>query len=185
MKRIACLLPLCILLSGCGASDKPMEEALALRGKVLASGCNFQCEITADYIDTLEVFTLDCVANLDGTLDFTVVAPESIAGITGSTDEEEGALTFDDVILGFPLMADDRISPVSAPWLLIHTLKSGCITACVREGDGLHMTIDDSYADDALTLDIWTDSSLAPISAEISWQGRRVVSMQVEGFAYL
>lgn len=186
MKRtILAAAALLVCLSGCASSDAQMEEALALRGKLLSSGCSFRCEITADYIDTVEVFTLDCVANTDGTVDFTVAEPESISGITGKVSGEEGALTFDDVVLAFPLMADDTLSPVSGPWLLINTLKSGYITACTREGEGLHLTIDDSYADDALTLEIWTDGSGNPISGEISWQGRRVVSMEVEGFSYL
>lgn len=162
-----------------------MEEALTIRNRLLSSGCSFRCEITADYIDTVEVFTLDCTTTDNGGLSFSVVEPESISGVAGSVSGGEGALTFDDVVLAFPLMADDRISPVSAPWLLISTLRSGYITACAREGEGLRLTIDDSYADDALTLEVWTDGEGNPTAGEISWQGRRVVSMTVEDFAYL
>lgn len=183
MKRIMAFLAV-FCLCGCSAADQEMEEALAVRSRLLSSDCSFRCEITADYIDTVEVFTLECTTD-DGALGFSVAEPESISGITGTVSNGEGALTFDEAVLAFPLMADDRISPVSAPWLLISALRSGCITACAHEGDGLHLSIDDSYDDDALTLEIRMDANGYPVSGEISFQGRRVVSMTVENFVYL
>ena len=185
MKKMLLALATVMVFSGCGATDSEMEEALTIRSKMLSTGCSFRCQITADYIDTVEVFTLDCVVGTEGKAEFTVVEPESISGITGQVDAEEGTLNFDETILAYPLMADNRLSPVSGPWLLINTLRKGYITACAREEEGLHLTIDDSYADDALTLEIWTDANGYPTMGEICWQGRRVVSMSVEGFAYL
>lgn len=184
MKRLALALTMLFFLSGCSA-DQEMEQALQLRSRLLSSQCSFRCEITADYIDTVEEFTLDCTMDSDGTVNFTVSQPRGISGVTGKVDGEEGTLTFDDVILAFPLMADDRLSPVSSPWLLMNTLKEGYITAVAREGEGLHLTIDDSYADDALTLEVWTDALGNPTAGEIGWKGRRVISMKVEDFAYL
>lgn len=184
MKRLAIALTMLIFLTGCSA-DQEMEQALQLRSKLLSSQCSFRCQITADYIDTVEEFTLDCTMDSGGTVNFTVSQPQSISGVTGKVDGEEGALTFDDVILAFPLMADDRLSPVSSPWLLMNTLKAGYITAVTREGEGLHLTIDNSYADDALTLEVWTDADGNLTAGEIAWKGRRVISMQVENFAYL
>lgn len=185
MKRLVLALAMVVFLTGC-SGEQEMEEALQIRSRLLAaSSCSFRCQITADYIDTVEQFTLDCAMDSGGTLTFSVVEPQSISGVTGKVNGEEGALTFDETILAFPLMADDRLSPVSAPWLLMNTLKQGYITACSREGEGLHLTIDDSYADDALTLEIWTDGSGNPTAGEVCWQGRRVVSMSVEDFACL
>jgi len=184
LRRIGSLILLGALLCGCSA-DKEMEAALALRSRMVSSGCSFRCEITADYIDYVEEFTLDCSAGADGTVEFTVIEPESIQGIRGSVDGTEGTLNFEDMILGFPLMADERLSPVAAPWILIKTLRSGYITACVREEDGLHLTIDDSYADDALTLEIYLDEDGLVEGCEIGWRGRRQVSMEVEDFAFL
>lgn len=184
MKRLLSVLTLLVFLTGCAGEDE-MEEALKLRSALLSLDCVFQCQITADYIDSVEQFTLDCAVSREGEVAFTVTAPQSISGITGTVSGDAGTLTFDGQVLAFPLLAQDRLSPVSAPWLLMSTLRGGCITACAREGEGLHLTIDDSYADDALTLEIWTDGDGIPISAEIGWQGRRVVSMVLEGFAYL
>jgi len=173
-----------LLFCGC-TGNKGMEDALAVRSRLNSSGCSFRCEITADYIDYVEEFTLDCSAGADGTVEFTVIEPESIQGIRGSVDGTEGTLNFEDMILGFPLMADERLSPVAAPWILIKTLRCGYITACVREEDGLHLTIDDSYADDALTLEIYLDEDGLVEGCEIGWRGRRQVSMEVEDFVFL
>lgn len=184
MKKLLPVL-LMLFLWGCTAKDDAMEEALGIRGKLLASGCTFRCTVTADDSGTLETFTLDCGSDMDGGLNFAVEAPESISGITGSVDGEEGRLTFDDQVIGFPLLAQDRISPVSAPWILMNTLRKGCITSVARTDTGLLLCIDDSYADDALNLEVWTDLQGIPIAGEISWQGRRMVSMVIEGFTYV
>ena len=183
MKRIILLLVPVLLLSGC-AGDGLQEQALAIRSSCLgARECRFQAEITADYIDSVEEFTLDCVTDSDGILTFTVESPEAIAGITGTVSGEEGTLIFDDQILGFPLMAEDRLSPVSAPWIAMKALRSGYLRAYVQEGDLLHLTVDDSYADDALTVEVWARDGI-PVAAEIAWQGRRAVSMEIENFTF-
>ena len=61
LKRIWGLLIFCLLLSG-GKSEE--DAAMSLRQRVLkAHHLQFQAEITADYGDTLSVFTLDCQAS--------------------------------------------------------------------------------------------------------------------------
>ena len=52
-----------------------------------------------------------------------------------------------------------------------------------REEDALHMTVDDSYAEDALRLDIWLRANV-PVQADISHNGRRILSLEVKNFDY-
>ena len=184
MRKIFPMLVLGLLLCGC-TRDKGMEEALAVRSRLLSSGCSFRCEITADYIDHYEEFELECVAEADGSVSFTVLEPESISGIRGTVSGTDGTLEFEDLVLAFPLMADERISPVAAPWLLVNTLRSGYITASVREGELLHLTIDDTYAEDALTLEVWVEEDGQIDGCEIGWRGRRLLTVEVEDFVYL
>ena len=174
---------LAVLLCGCAGQDGQMDRVLTLRARLLQSkGCNFDAVITADYGDQIHKFTLSCQADEKGSVSFTVIAPENIAGITGRIDAEGGKLTFDDQLLAFPLLADGQLSPVSSPWVLIKTLRSGYITACGKDGDFLLATIDDSYADDALQLDIWFNGENTPVRTEILWNGRRFLSMEVKNF---
>lgn len=185
MKKAALLL-IALVLTGCKQENREMEEALSFRSRLLsAQGVRFEAEITADYADELYEFSLDCKGDSLGNVTFTVTAPETIAGITGTMAETGGALTFDDTALQFDLMAEGTLSPVSAPWLLIKTLRSGCITSVCREEDMLRLSIDDSYEDDALRLDIWLDSDGCVTRAEVLQEGMRILTLRVANFQIL
>lgn len=186
MKRFFCLLLCLCLLAGCSTHDSSLQRGVDLRERILTgNGCHFTLEITADFGDSIYTFCLDCEADKQGNISFCVDAPESIQGISGKIDAMGGKLTFDDKVLAFSLLADGEVSPVSAPWLFLKTLRSGYLTSAGMDGDLLRLTIDDSYEEDALQLDIWVDKTELPIYAEVIWQGRRVLSMSVQDFSIL
>ena len=82
-----------LVLSGCGNSDKAMEEGMQLRQKMLSSaGCSFDATVTADYGDEIYEFTLSCQADERGDLGFTVISPDSISGVTGTVSGTGGKL---------------------------------------------------------------------------------------------
>lgn len=183
MKKTAALMLALFLLSGCSNAKKQIDRALGLRTRLLqGEGCSFTAGITADYGDQLYSFTLECRGDSLGNLAFTVTEPESIAGITGSITQEGGRLTFDDTALEFPLMADDQLTPVSAPWLLLKTLRGGYLTGAGQEGELLRLAVDDSYEEDALHLDIWLNESDMPVRADILYDGRRILSLTIVDF---
>lgn len=183
MKRAALLVFFLVILSGCSSENRELERGMALRDKLLSSnGCSFDAAITADYGDKLYEFDMACQGDAQGNLSFTVTEPETIAGITGTVSDTGGRLTFDDTALQFNLMADDQLSPVSAPWIFLKTLRSGYLTSAGMEGEALRLTIDDSYEDDALQLDIWVDGNDVPVRAEILYDGRRILSLAVTNF---
>ena len=182
MKKATALL-LVLFLAGCSAKNAAMERCLKLRTTLLAaSACTFEADITADYGDKLHSFTLRCEADADGAVAFTVEKPQSIAGITGTVDGSDGALTFDETALYIPMLTDGQLTPVAAPWLLLKTLRAGCIVAVGQEGDGLLLSIDDSYDDDALRLDIRLDGNNIPTRAEVTYRERKILSLDVRNF---
>ena len=184
MKKAAVLVLCLVCLTGCSSSNTEIQRGMALRSKLLqAESCTFDADITADYGDELHRFSMSCKADAKGELTFTVIAPETIAGITGTIDDEGGKLTFDDVALHFELLADDQLSPVSAPWVLLKTLRSGYLTSAGMEDALLRLSIDDSYDEDALHLDIWLDKEDIPQRAEIVYDGKRILSLAVKSFA--
>ena len=105
-----------------------------------------------------------------------------IEGIRGTVSGTEGTVEFDDTVLAFPLMADGRLSPLSGPWVLMKAIRSGNILAAGQDGDLIHLTIDDSYGDNALSVDLWVEDG-AVREAEIAWEGRRCLTMTVEDFS--
>lgn len=182
MKKVIGVLLVMLLLSGCGDSNRELEQGMAFRTKLLAaSQCSFDAEITADYGDKVYTFSMSCLGNSDGDISFTVTQPETIAGVAGTISEEGGKLTFEDTALCFELMADDQLSPVSAPWVFLRTLRSGYLTSACMEDGLLRLSIDDSFEDDALHLDIWLEDD-APVRAEILYDNRRILTVTVNHF---
>ena len=185
MKKVLSLLLTGLLLTGCAAAPKEMDRALALRTKLLqASACTFDAEVTADYGDKLYTFGMNCSADAKGELSFRVCAPESISDITGRVSRQGGALTFDQTALHFSLLADDQLSPVSAPWILMKALRGGYITSAGMDGELLRVSVNDSYDDDALNLDVWLDAGDVPQKADICYDGKRILSIRVENVVF-
>ena len=81
-------------------------------------------------------------------------------------------------------MADGEISPVTAPWLFIKTLRGGYIRGCTSGEDSYQIEIDDSYEENALRLNINIEKDL-PAYCEIFWKGRRAIMVTVENFVLL
>ena len=183
MKKLAAAVAMLVLLTGCSGEPKEMQKGLDLRSELLkASECRFSCEITADYSDRVYTFSMDCQCDSQGNVTFAVTAPETIAGITGAAADSGGKLTFDGTALQFDLMAQEQVTPVSAPWILMKTLRSGYITSAGMDSGRLRLNIDDSYEDDALHLDIWLGEDNRPENAEILYKDRRILSLKVSNF---
>jgi len=182
LRKTAWLLTLVLLFTGCSGKREELDRAMKLRTSLLAGDCSFDVEITADYGDELYAFAVSCRGDSRGNLAFTVTSPETIAGITGVIEQGEGKLTFENTVLAIPLLADGQLTPVSAPWILLKTLQGGYLTAAGMEEDLLRLTVQDSYAEDALQLDIWLDREDMPVRADVLYDGRRILAMKVTNF---
>lgn len=170
-------------LPACANQDDCLQQGMQLRQQLLENSCSFVADITADYGDKTYSFTVGCTADRNGDIRFVVIAPEAIAGISGRLSNEKGFLTFDETVLAFPLLADGEVSPVSAPWLLMKTLRSGYLASAGKVGTETVLTIHDSYENEALQLDIQLDESGYPKYADVFWQGRGVLSIAVKEFS--
>lgn len=183
MKQVTAIFLTLVLLTGCTGKRDELDRAMKLRASLLGClGCSFDVTITADYGDEIYEFAMACEADGRGNLNFTVTQPETIAGITGNVSSGEGKLTFDDVAMKFPLMADGQVTPISGPWIFVKTLLGGYLTAVNQEESLLHLTVHDSYEEDALRMEIWLNESDAPVCGEIFYDGRRIVTMAVTNF---
>lgn len=185
MKKAVVLL-LLFFLSGCSGTTDEMEAGLKLRSELLQStGCSFAAEITVDYGDQLHMFSMDCRSDSDGGISFTVTEPDTISGITGKLTDEVGELIFDETALYFELLAEEQLSPICAPWILMKTLRNGYLTSACREEGNLRLSIDDSFEEDPLCLDVWLNSENLPERAEILYDGRKILSVSLKKFEIL
>ena len=186
MKRIALILSLLVILTGCGVNNAELDRAMELRARLLsAKGCSFDALITADFGDKTYTFSVACQADGQENVTFSVKEPETIAGITGTISGEGGKLIFDDTALTFELLTDGQVTPVSAGWLLIKTLAGGYVKSCGMDLDRIRLAVDDSYQNDALHLDIWLGDGDLPVYAEILYKDRRILSLDVTNFRIL
>ena len=77
------------------------------------------------------------------------------------------------------------LSPVSGPWILMKTLRSGYLTSGSTENGCVRLSVDDSYEKDPLRLDILLDENRLPKQADILYQGRRILSVALTNLRIL
>lgn len=186
MKKVWVLVAM-LFLFGCSGETSEMDRGLAFREKLLkAKGCSFEMELTADFGDKTYSFSMACQGNEDGSLEFSIQKPDTISGISGILTAAGGKITFDEErAVAFPMLAEGALTPVSGPWIFYNALRSGYILVSGMEGELLRLTINDSYEEDALQVDVWLDNEERPIMAEIFWQSRRILSIRVTNFQLL
>ena len=155
---------------------------MELRRKLLLNSCTFVAKITADYGEELYNFQMQCSSDTTGTMTFTVTSPDSVSGISGQISSDSAKLTFDGTVLTFPPLAGGKVVPVTAPWIFIHTLRSGFLSACGSDGDNRLILADDSYEENALHLEILTDATMKPLQAEIFWNQQLILSIEISDF---
>ncbi len=183
LKKVIFALMMALVLWGCSGSNEGFDRAMALRTSLLnGQGCQFEAKISADFGDRTYTFLMDCMSDGEGNLHFTVKEPMYIEGITGTIQAQGGKLTFDDTALAFPLMAEGISSPVSGPWILITALRSGYVRYCGEEDGLFRMTVDDSFQENALTLDIWLSVEQGPVQADIYEENRRIMGIEIKNF---
>lgn len=186
MKRLLSLLLIVCVLSGCASESDEIDRVVALRTDLQnKDGYSFNTNVTVDYGDTFTTFDLSCQCDNQQNMDITVVKPDTISGITCRISGGKGKLTFDETAVAFEMLADNQITPVSAPWLTIKALRSGYISATSAEDDGILVRLDDSLSGTTYSVDIWLEENNLPKYAEIIWQGKRIVSMSISEFKFL
>ena len=186
MKRLLTLILCTFIFVGCNKVGDNMDRAIAFRQTLLQqNGCRFTCDLTADYGNILYSFSLECEADKEGTIAFTVSSPESISGITGVISATGGKITFDNSVLGFPILSENLPTPLGGPWIFMTALRSGYIRTSDDVGGKLSLTIADTYEEDAILMLIDFDEEDVPVYCELIWQGRRILSMEIKSFTYL
>ena len=160
-----------------------VEQVVDLRNKILrCQECKFNAFVTADYGDSTCSFTMQCTKDSEGNMNMVVLEPETISGITANIKAGRGQLTFEDKALAFELVADGQITPISAPWLFVDALSSGYINICGKDEEKIRAQIDDTFSGVQFSMDIWLKEDLIPIRAEVIWQGRRIMSIDIDDF---
>ena len=175
---------LSIFLTGCAAKS-PAQQPLTFRTALLeAGGCSFTAAVTADYGETTADFTLDASFAPDTGASLTVTAPETIAGITAHVKDSTADVSFDNTQLGLGSLANGRLAPLAAPYVLGQSWAGAYIDSTGTEDGLLRATYRLGYDKQELVVDTWfTEEPFTPQYAEISADGRMVLSIRISNFA--
>ncbi len=150
---------------------------------VQAGGCSFTALITADFGDTVQEFTLECMTDDSDRLHLTVIAPETLAGISATVSEAGGKITYDGMAMDFGLLANGNVIPAAAP-AIVNACWTGAYIACGGDEDGLYrVTYEKDYDEKKLIVDTWFEKNL-PICAEICYNDERIIKITISDFSF-
>lgn len=183
MRRILAILILAaLLLSGCGGAENALAPAIEFRAALVqAGGCSFTARVTADDGEAVAEFTLRCVSEDTGAVQFEVVAPETLAGITATVSADGGTITYDGMAMEFGLLANGNVIPVAAPALVLCCWRQEYLAAAGTDEAGYRATYEKDFDEKRLVVDTWFENGI-PIYAEVCYNSRRILKLELSDF---
>lgn len=184
-KALGLLLICSLLLGGCsdaGFDIGQVQEAYAQQVEITA-----EADITT-HSGVLADYTVSFIRK-DGVATVTLLAPESLVGISARTFEDRAEIEYEDAAVETLLPPISGFIPVDALAGVVNDL-AGSIPAdyCAEElGDVpcIALTFETTADEYAAQKRIWLDSqSLAVVRAEFYLDGQMIMSMNVNNFAF-
>ena len=172
-----------LLLSACAGRSGDDETALKVRAALAgADGCAYTMDVHADCDGRLYDFQLAYAAQGGGAT-VTVLAPELLAGVRASVDEDGTDLTFDGLELALEDGAAGAASPLLLPWLLHTCLQSAYIAYTAQDEGGTAVRYQYGYDETRLEVQVLLDrASLVPLNCEVFQDGQVILSAEISDF---
>lgn len=187
MRRFSAILTMLLcLLCACssGKGTDHVQAAMDFRADLLsAGGCAFQSECTADWGDTVFSCTLDGDLDPEGGGWVTVLAPESVAGISAALKGGEGTLEYEDVALGLSPLPGS-IAPIQLPGVFVQAWTQGWIAGAGRDGDALCVQYELGYGPEKLTIYTWFDENARPLRGELYYDDHMGAAVTLTEFTF-
>ena len=187
LKLAAVLTILLCLLTACGSKEsKELQAPMDFRAQLLQAGeCTFSASVTANYGESVQQFVLCCDCRTDGTAALEIKEPQTISGITAQTSDNGGSLVFDGAAVSFGTLADGTVAPISAPSLIVSAWSDAYICTAGTEGTFRRVTYENGYNEQQLFIDCWFDEKNIPICAEICYNDRTVLKIEIADFSFV
>ena len=178
MKRVLPFV-LCLILL-CGCADDGKSQFLEFVNVVSsAENISFSAKVSAQYSDKTAQFTLGYEQTADGA-SVSVIEPEMLRGIKANVTGKNLSLEYDGAMLDIGTLDDAVLSPMSSLPLIVQAMRNGHLEISWVEDDMLAARI--IPADDYVVT-LWSDSSLTPRSAEISYKENTVVLVEISDWS--
>lgn len=181
-KLLAVPMLLLCLLCACGGNEKdPLQAPVDFRAALLAhGGCCFQLQARAESGGAVWELTLDCALDAAGSGTVTVLAPETIAGITAETDGSTGRLRYQTLALGLGTLPGVELAPAAAPGRLVRAWAQDWISSAGAEDDNLLVC----YEADTFSVRTRFDAAGVPVRAELAVDGSVYFDAEIQNFVW-
>ena len=175
------MMSLCLLCACGGKESEPIQAPMDFRRELLTrGGCAMELEARAESGNLVWELTLDCSLDPTGKGSVTVLAPESIAGVTALVDEAAGGLRYGDLALGLGLLPGTELAPAAAPGKLVRAWAQTWIASAGEEGPGSMAR----YEDGRFTVSTWFDENRVPLRAELAVDGKLCFTAEIRKFEW-
>ncbi len=176
------MLILCLLCACSGGGNDPLQTPMDFRTTLLGrGGCAFELEAQADTGELVWALTLACELDPEGRGTVTVLAPESIAGISAVTREDGDALCYEDLALGLGTLPGTELSPAQAPGRLVRAWTGAWIASAGAEAESPLAC----YEEGDLGVRTWFDAEGRPTRAELAVDGQVFFTGEIKNFTFL
>ena len=178
---ICVLMTMPLLLAACGGTGMSEAEELALtiRGEYLeTTRWTGRAAVTADYGQRVYQYEMTVTASQEETV-LTLTMPENISGITARIVGKEGLLEYDGLSVETGPLDGEGLTPVSAIPVQLEAARSGYMTTCTLEEEGL-LRVEcgepEGSPDSGRIVTLWFDGETHALrKGEISVDGFRVI----------
>lgn len=175
------MMSLCLLCACGGKEREPIQAPMDFRRELLTQGgCAMELEARAESGNLVWELTLDCRLDPAGKGSVTVLAPESISGVTALVDDTAGSLRYGDMALGLGLLPGTELAPAAAPGKLARSWTQAWIASAGEEDAGVMAR----YEDGRFTVSTWFDENQIPIRAELAVDGKLCFTAEIRKFEW-
>ncbi len=172
---VSVLMMTLLLLPGCGPREaRPAQRFETFRRALLdGAGISARAVLTVDYGGTVAGYAMDLTWDGSETV-MEITEPALIAGTRITARWGEGTMAYGDVMLGAGPIDSEGRNTVSAVPAILEAMAGGHGELFWREGDMIAARL---YVSDAVRCTLWlTADTLVPVTAELSEDGRRIMS---------
>ncbi len=168
-----------VFLCACGGGEEErlqeMRTELDPAGEIVLTAV-----LTAQSEEKILEYTLSC-GYTGGDTTVTILAPESVAGITAQVSGEELALSYGDAALELELLTETGVAPVAVLPSMISALLEGHLQSTSTGTHGeTDCIVGEFFADDGLTVSLWfQETDLVPVYGELWENGVRVAWCEI------
>ncbi len=184
MRRLIAAIFICLICSACSGEEKNVSPAVQFRTDLIeAKGCSFTAEVTADFGQTVQMFSMDCTTDGNDVLYLTVTAPETLSGITATVDQDGGRITYDGMAMDFGLLANGNVIPAAAPAIIAGCWTKEYISSAGQEENLYRVTYQKDFDEKMLIVDTWYEKNV-PIYAEICYNDKNIIKLTITNFSF-